>query len=180
MNHKLVIVAVIAAFLTIANAQTFAGGVCPNTVKGGGSCSSDNDCGGSAQGSCLGGFCNCTNLFWNANCNYKGMDSYNAGLFGLFLLIGVGGTTALSIGNLSWGIPQLLLTILPGVVGCIIARCGPKGAGGPVAGALNSVAGAFWVWSLATTIIYGARTLDYSRCDGNGYPLFNNVPNAPF
>jgi hypothetical protein len=169
--NTLYIIAVLAAFAVVTNAQTYT--YCGNATKGGGVCENDNQCGGADAGSCVNGTCVCTDGYFAEFCDYKAKDSYTAGLFGLFLIIGVGGTTALYLGNLTWGLPQLLITVCPGTAACILHCCGIK-----LGSLLHTAAGAMWVWSLATTIIYGARTLDYSACDGHGYPIINNVNGA--
>ncbi|AMN83657.1 hypothetical protein D5b_00231 [Faustovirus] len=152
------------AMLAVASAQTYT--YCGNATQGGAECTGENDCGGIDAGVCVGGVCVCNEGYYDADCSYKARDSYNLGLWGLFLLIGVGGVSALAAGNLAWGIPQLILTVAPGVAGWAICCCGNRAGG-----FIQLVWSAFFVWSLATSIIYGIQSTDWSKCDGNGYPI---------
>lgn len=170
MKAQLTIIAALA-LLAVAHAQIYT--QCSNATKGGGICESDNQCGGADAGSCVEGVCVCTENYFAEFCDYKARDSYTAGLIGITIIAGVGGVTCLYLGNLAWGIPQLILTVAPGIAGCVLNQCGLR------LGNLAHVAsGAMLVFSLASTIIFGARTLDISRCDGNGYPIINNVNGA--
>ncbi|QJX74041.1 hypothetical protein F-E9_287 [Faustovirus] len=163
MSHLIKLILALALF-AVVSAQTFT--YCANATKGGGVCESDDQCGGADAGSCVNGTCVCSEWYFAEFCDYKAKDSYNVGIWGLFLLAGIGGTSALVAGNIAWGIPQLILTICPFVAGWVVCCCGNK-AGSYV----HIVHSAFFVWSLATTIIYGIQSTDWSKCDGNGYPI---------
>ncbi|SME64913.1 Hypothetical protein FSTVST1_228 [Faustovirus ST1] len=164
----MITIVLLAALAVSVNAQIYTN--CLNATKGGAECADDYQCGGAIAGACVEGICVCTEGYFAADCTYKARDSYTAGLWGLMLLINVGGVTALYLGNLQWGIPQLILTVAPGVLACVLcARINRLG------GLIQLATGAMWTWSLATSIIFGARTLEYSVCDGNGYPIINNV-----
>ncbi|QKE50366.1 hypothetical protein F-VV10_0246 [Faustovirus] len=159
------------AMLAVASAQTYT--YCGNATQGGAECTGENDCGGIDAGVCVGGVCVCNEGYYDADCSYKARDSYTAGLVGLTLLAGVGGVTALYLGNLTWGITQLILTVAPGILACVLSCCGIQ-----LGNIIHTLTLAMWLWALSTTIIFGARTLDYSACDGNGYPIINNVNGA--
>lgn len=170
MNIYIIACVVFALLATTVNAQTYTSCTNGNVVKGGGICEQDDQCGGVAAGTCLNGTCICNDNYYAKFCDYKARDSYTAGLVGLTLLAGIGGVTALYLGNLTWGITQLILTVVPGIAACVLTRCGI-----PLGNIMHTLTAAMWLWSFSTTIIYGCRTLDYSACDGNGYPIINNV-----
>ncbi|QJX72529.1 DNA packaging ATPase [Faustovirus] len=167
MSHLIKLILALALF-AVVSAQTFT--YCANATKGGGVCESDDQCGGADAGSCVNGTCVCSEWYFAEFCDYKAKDSYTAGLVGLTLIAGIGGVTCLYLENLTWGITQLVLTVAPGIVGWVLTCCGIR-----LGGLFQTVTGAMWLWSLSSTIIWGARTLDYSACDGNGYPIMNNV-----
>jgi len=163
-NMSMITIVLIAALAVSVNAQIYTN--CLNATKGGAECDNDYQCGGAIAGACVEGICVCTEGYFAADCTYKARDSYNLGIWGLFLLIGVGGTSALAAGNLAWGIPQLVLTVAPWVAGWVLCCCGNR-----MGSLIQLVHGAFFIWSLATTIIYGIQSTDWSFCDGNGYPI---------
>ncbi|QJX72564.1 hypothetical protein F-S17_0298 [Faustovirus] len=175
MQPVLIYVITICALLAIVRA-----GQChANLEIGGAECSRDFDCGNNFDyGRCRNNTCVCNKGYLNADCSYQAKSALIAGLLGIPLAVGMCGLPSLYVGIYKWGIPQLLIGVIPfigAIVGSVFLCLGKtkKSVMGITIACvvLGFLAwGASWVWTLADAIQFGTLADGY-KCDGNGYPL---------
>ncbi|AMN83627.1 hypothetical protein D5b_00200 [Faustovirus] len=171
---KLTII-IVLAIVTMA----YAGECRRDIVIGGAPCERDFDCGTNFDyGKCRNSTCVCARGYYNADCSYPAKKALDTGLLGLTLLAGIPGIPALSVGDLQWGLPQLLMGVpflIGGIIGSVFL-CMHKVNGASVGVTIAFVVlaflayGAGCTWTLADAIMYGTKATGHS-CDGNGYPL---------
>jgi hypothetical protein len=180
-NKMKVSIAFIALITLFALINNVIAGECrrDHIPIGGASCERDFDCGNNFEnGKCRNNTCICNKGYLEADCSYPAKSALGMGLLGLTLLTSIPGIPALVVGDIQWGIPQLLIGTPP-LAGAIIASVflcrgiGTRVAAGftiglAVLGFLAYVASC--TWTLADAILYGLKQGNHA-CDGNGYPL---------
>jgi len=137
-------------------------------------CLSPNICLDSQTCKCANGYANKLDSNLNPNapyCNYERKKQITAFLLQFFVFAGAG---QFYIGNLQYAIPQLIITLVPCLLSCIICcymQKSPDGSRNCFAGFVITISCLFtctiFSWWLADVVIFGMN----NYLDGNGVPL---------